>query len=100
MDLTNRIIFIASLLTALGVITATAIKIYKFIRKGEDWIKEQSEHSKENYLSIQRLIIMSREMPLSERIAAGDKYTRLGGNGEIKKKYEELLEIFAKEHKE
>lgn len=87
----NNIILIASILTALGVIITTAIKIYKFIRKWEMWVEEQREHSLDNYLSIKRLTIMSHEMPLSERIAAGEKYIKCGGNGEVKHKYEELL---------
>lgn len=97
MDLTNRIILIASVLTALGVIITTAFKVYKFIRKWEKWVEEQSEHSLDNYLSIKRLTIMSHEMPLSERIAAGEKYIKYGGNGEVKHKYEELLTFLPSE---
>lgn len=97
MDITNRIILIASVLTALGVIITTAIKVYKFIRKWEKWVEEQSEHSLDNYLSIKRLTIMSHEMPLSERIAAGEKYIKYGGNGEVKHKYEELLTFLPSE---
>ena len=43
---------------------------------------------------------MSSEMPLSERIAAGDKYVKNGGNGAVHAKYEELLEEYKQEHKE
>lgn len=86
------------MLTALGVISATAVKIYKFIRKWEMWIDEQTEHSLDNYLSIKRLTIMSREMPLSERISAGEKYIKYGGNGEVKHKYEELLTLLPTEN--
>ena len=93
----EKILLIASLLTALGVIITTAVKVYKFIREWESWIEETSEHSLENYLSIKRLTIMSHEMPLSERIAAGEKYIRYGGNGEVKHKYEELLTLLPKE---
>ena len=93
----NDVLFVASILTALGVIITTAIKIYKFIRKWEMWVEEQREHSLDNYLSIKRLTIMSHEMPLSERIAAGEKYIKYGGNGEVKHKYEELLEMLPKE---
>ena len=100
MTIIENIIVLASLLTAIGAIIATTVKVYKFIRKWEKWIEEQGEHSLDNYLSIKRLTIMSREMPLSERIAAGDKYIKYGGNGEIKKKYDELLQRFAEEHKE
>ncbi len=93
----NNIILVASVLTALGVIIATAVKVYKFIRKWEKWVEEQSEHNLDNYLSIKRLTIMSHEMPLSERIAAGAKYIKYGGNGEVKHKYEELLNHLPKE---
>ena len=96
----EKILLIASVLTALGVIFATVVKIYKFIRKWDKWVDEQTEHSLDNYLSIKRLTIMSHEMPLSERIAAGDKYIKYGGNGEVKHKYEELLEIYGEKHKE
>lgn len=95
----NDILFVASILTALGVIITTAIKIYKFIRKWEMWVEEQREHSLDNYLSIKRLTIMSHEMPLSERIAAGEKYIKCGGNGEVKHKYEELLTFLPSENK-
>ncbi len=97
--MTNNILLIASLLTALGVIVATSAKIYKFIRKWEKWVEEQSEHNLDNYLSIKRLTIMSQEMPLSERISAGEKYIKYGGNGEIKHKYEELLTFLPSENK-
>ena len=95
----NDILFVASIFTALGVIITTAIKIYKFIRKWEMWVEEQREHSLDNYLSIKRLTIMSHEMPLSERIAAGEKYIKCGGNGEVKHKYEELLTFLPSENK-
>lgn len=95
----NNILFVASVLTALGVIITTAIKIYKFIRKWEKWVEEQSEHNLDNYLSIKRLTIMSHEMPLSERISAGEKYIKYGGNGEVKHKYEELLTFLPSEDK-
>ena len=94
----DNILFIASLLTALTVIIATAMKVYKFIRKWEKWVEEQTEHSLDNYLSIKRLTIMSHEMPLSERIAAGEKYIKAGGNGEVKHKYEELLTFLPSEN--
>ncbi|MBO5065505.1 MAG: hypothetical protein J6D06_05255 [Clostridia bacterium] len=93
----EKTLLIASALTALGVIITTAVKVYKFIRKWEKWVEETSEHELDNYLSIKRLTIMSHEMPLSERIAAGEKYIKNGGNGEVKHKYEELLSHLPKE---
>ena len=98
MELIESIILSASVLTALGVIIATAVKVYKFVRKWEIWVEEQREHNLDNYLSIKRLTIMSHEMPLSERIAAGEKYIKYGGNGEVKHKYEELLTFLPSEN--
>lgn len=97
----NNIILIASLLTALGVIVGVTIKVYKFIRKCDKWIDEKDRHDNENYKAILRLVIMTPEMPLSERIEAGDVYVnKLNGNGGVKQKYNELLKRFAEEHKE
>lgn len=98
METAENIITIGTLLTALGVIMAAVVKLYRFIRKWEKWVEEQSEHALDNYLSIKRLTIMSHEMPLSERIAAGEKYIKYGGNGEVKHKYEELLSFLPTEN--
>lgn len=89
----DSVILVASVLTALGVIVTTAFKIYKFIRKWEMWVDEQSEHNFDNYMSILQLKIMAPYMPLSERIKAGDKYIALGGNGEIKRKHSLLIRL-------
>ena len=97
----NTIILIASVLTALGVIVTTAVKVYKFIRKWEKWIDKKDKHDNEQYVQILRLVIMTPEMPLSERIAAGDIYVNeLHRNGGVKQKYNELLARFKEEHKE
>ena len=97
----NTIILIASVLTALTVIITTAIKVYKFIRKWEKWIEKKDKHDNEQYVQILRLVIMTPEMPLSERIAAGDIYVNeLHKNGGVKQKYNELLARFKEEHRE
>lgn len=97
----DKILLIASVLTALGVIITTAIKIYKFIRKLEKWVEKKDKHDDAQRRDILRLIIMTPEMPLSERIAAGDIYVnQLHGNGGVKQKYLELLQKFSEEHKE
>ncbi len=95
----ESIIMIGSLLTALTIIVATAIKVYRFIHKWESWVSQTSEHSLDNYMSIMQIKIMSPYMPLSERIKAGDKYVSLGGNGEVKHKYQQLLEMLPQEEK-
>ena len=47
-------------------------------------LDRMQQHQAEQYLSILRLTIMSEEMPMSERLIAGQKYVKLGGNGDVK----------------
>lgn len=56
-------------------------------------IKELKEHSHENYLGIKRLTVMSRDMPIGERIVAGSDYIKAGGNGDVKHYIENELHI-------
>lgn len=101
MGLIETIILIASVITALTVITTTLITAYKVIRKWEKWVEKKDKHDIEQYVQILRLVIMSPEMPLSERIAAGDTYVNeLKRNGAVKQKYNELLSKFKAEHLE
>lgn len=60
-------------------------------------IKKMRQHDEEQYLDILRLTIMSENMPITERIIAGKKYIERGGNGEVKKFYEQLLKDHVKE---
>lgn len=53
--------------------------------KNVENIPSIEEHCRENYLTGLRLTIMSNDMPLGERIAAGVKYINLDGNGDVKK---------------
>ena len=100
-DFTERIIAAAALITAVTVIITSMVTGYRFIRKWEKWREEKDAHDIENYKAILRLVIMTPEMPLSERIEAGDIYVnKLDGNGGVKQKYNELLTRFAEEHKE
>lgn len=100
-SLTEQIIQAAAIITAVTVIITAIVTAYRFIRKWDKWREEKDLHDKENYKAILRLVIMTPEMPLSERIEAGDIYVnKLNGNGGVKQKYKELLARFAEEHKE
>ena len=85
---------IESLLTFAGVCVTVFVSQRKATAKLEEKMDTLVEHDEDQYLSILRLTVMSEEMPLSERIIAGDKYVKKGGNGEVKKYYENML----KEH--
>ena len=45
-------------------------------------------------------IIMNDNIPLAERVIAGERYLKLGGNGEIHAHYDVLVEQYKKELKE
>nr|DAE40922.1 MAG TPA: hypothetical protein [Caudoviricetes sp.] len=55
-------------------------------------LTKMKEHQDEQYLAILRLTIMSEEMPMAERLVAGQKYIKLGGNGDVKKFVHQLEE--------
>lgn len=84
------IAFITGSLTLIGVII-TAISGNRSIAKD---LKEIKEDNKEQALAILRLTIMSNDMPISERLVAGEKYIKKNGNGDVKHYYEQLI----KEH--
>jgi len=54
-------------------------------------MNELKEHQNENYLATLRLTVVSEEMPITERIIAGEKYIKNGGNGDVKKIYQRML---------
>lgn len=97
----EALLWIASLIGAVSAIVVAVRKAIKPFTSAKDDIKAISnkvdkliEHDHEQYLSILRLTLMSPEIPISERIIAGDKYIKAGGNGDCKHYYFELL----KEH--
>lgn len=101
MDLNEIIVLTASIITSLSVVLTAIVTAYKFIRKWDKWVKQKDKHDIEQYVQILRLVIMTPEMPLSERIAAGDTYVNeLHRNGAVKQKYNELLQRFKTEHLE
>lgn len=90
------ITLIESLLTFAGICVTVIVSNKKANKKLEQKVDKLVEHDEDQYLSILRLTIMSGEMPISERIIAGDKYVRKGGNGEVKKYYQKMLQEHTK----
>ena len=74
MNLIEIVIISASVITSSTVIITALATAYKFIRKWDKWVKQKDKHDIEQYVQILRLVIMTPEMPLSERISAGDTY--------------------------
>lgn len=65
----------AAILSIAGVIKLL-YSVIKQMNKMSNESKEQSKTLKDVELNVLRLTIMSNEMPLSERITAGDIYTK------------------------
>lgn len=97
----DALLWLATLIGAISAIVVSVKKATKPFKDAQSEIKETAnnvkklmEHDHDQYLSIMRLTLMSQEIPISERIIAGDKYIKAGGNGDCKHYYFELL----KEH--
>ena len=56
----------------------------------EKKVDKLTEHNELQYLSLLRLTVMDTDMPMGERLVAGKEYLARGGNGEVKKFYEDL----------
>ena len=88
------IIMIASIITALTVISTTCFKIYIFFRNLEKKYDEMNDVLKNNTLFILKIAVLDDQLPLTDRLNAGELYMNLGGNGVVKKKYQELLKEY------
>lgn len=94
MGLLDLIIKIASVITALSVIFGLLLGALKLaLRPITKKFETYDKHMHQNYMGILRLTIMSSEMPIGERIVAGQEYVDNDGNGEIKKFLEEKFNI-------
>lgn len=95
----DNILLIASVITALTVITTFALKLYKFFRSLEGKYEEMNDLLKNNTIHLLKIAVLDDKLPLTDRIHAGEQYIKLGGNGFIKKKYEKLLEQYEETNK-
>lgn len=78
---------IAVAVTAIGILFG---KLFSKLKKMAKTYENIQLHTEENYLNNLRLVIMSDEMPIEERLRAGEKYVNAGGNGQVKAFYSKL----------
>ncbi len=98
--MTELIAIVAGVISGLGVILGAFWKIHKFLDTLEDKYEEMNSTLKDNTMYILRMAVLNEEMPLVDRIQAGEKYIALGGNGTIKKKVEHLIEEYESREEE
>lgn len=88
------IIKIASLIAAIITIISFLSAIYRLVRKVDKKVESFEVNLNKNRIEILRLIIINENMPLDERVNAGEEYTKMGGNGSVHALYEILLEKY------
>ena len=88
------ILLLTELFSIIGLLITNVLQNRSLKKEMKEEIKEVKEHQYENYLGVLRLTVVSDEMPITERIIAGEKYIKSGGNGEVKKIYQNMI----KEH--
>ena len=91
---------IAALCGYISVIIALAGTIWRLSKPLKDIIQrlERVErHQRNDYLCTLRLTIMSEEMPVEERLKAGEEYVKEGGNGAVKARYQLLIKEYQKD---
>lgn len=91
---------IVATIGAIGVLATAVITVVASNMRLEKKVDKISENDKEQYLAILRLTITADHMPVSERIIAGNKYIKMGGNGDVKEYYEQFLKDHVKEYEE
>lgn len=97
MDKTEAItLIITTAIPSVCTLAGVLISNHSANKKMAAQVKTLEDHQKKNYLGILRLTIMSEEMPVSERIIAGKDYIDNGGNGDVKKFYQEFLKKHTK----
>lgn len=97
----NHLKLVADICTYLTVIAGFVVAVLKMIRplrSIEERIKQLEHYTHNDYMNTLRLTVMSEEMPMEERLAAGEKYVQEGGNGAIKAKYHLLIEEYQYQH--
>lgn len=96
MELISNITQICTALAAIGSVLTIFLKVLNPLKSIEARIERLETYSQSDYMNTLKLTIMSEEIPLEERLNAGEKYVREGGNGAIKAKYRLLQEEYEK----
>lgn len=96
----ETIAVIAGVISGLGIIGGTLWKVHKFLDSLENKYDEINDTLKQNTLYTLKMAVLSEEMPLLDRVKAGEAYIKMGGNGTIKLKYQHLLEEYERRESE
>ena len=100
-NITQTIILWGGIAGAVTAVIALIVKIVKAGKKAVTYFTDLKanvdtllEHDNTQYMAILRLTVMSENLPLSERIKAGEEYLKNKGNGDVKSYYENHLKPY------
>lgn len=82
---------IAGAISAIGIIVTCVVKIYKLARSVENKIETYDKNINQLTLHLNRMALLNTDLPLIDRLHAGERYLAGGGNGFGKKVYDQLL---------
>lgn len=82
---------VAGIITSITVIVGCVIKIYKLARNVENKIDAYDKNLAALNLHLNKMALLNTDLPLIDRLHAGEKYLQGGGNGFGKKVYDQLL---------
>ena len=88
---------IASLISAITVIGGFFYKLHTITRNFEKKHEEIQQTLRMNTIHVLKIAVLDPNLPLVDRIHAGEQYIAMGGNGTIKRIYESLLDEYEKE---
>ena len=86
-----NLVEVAGIVTAITVIITGLWKIYSLARKVEEKLESYDRNLEQLNLHLNKMALLDRNMPLVDRLHAGEWYLKHGGNGLGKKVYEQLL---------
>lgn len=82
---------IVAVIGCFGAVLVEMLRNARKLSKMEERLEKLDKYNQLNYMNGLRCIIASSEMPYDERIIAGRAYIDHGGNGAVKKIYNELV---------
>ena len=86
----ENILLVGSICTAVLAFIGVVAKLIHMIIKLTKMVKDVLEKTDKNYMNNLKLVIMSDEMPIEERLRAGKEYVSHDGNGQVKAYYHKL----------
>lgn len=85
------LVSVASLITSATVVLTCVYKLYNLARRVENKLDAYDKNLAQLNLHLNKMALLDTNMPIMDRIHAGELYLANGGNGLGKKVYEQLL---------